>query len=269
MIPKSVSSKSDYPHLTARAYDTCVCEAKVQYKENQNRYLIDTIEAIYARFEDPLLFGNVRLNLNKVVEMINCFAAKTSSLHKVKLMKLLWYADSLHFKRTGRATSGLVYLALDMGAVPEAHRHLMLLDGIAVDEVEYGEHIGYRLRPVDGFAVKQLNSTELAVLDDVIDEFGALNAQHISARMHEEEAYQRTPLGRPISFELARNLSIDLEHGPLLERERAHTVEKGCFHAAEKHPFFLRWADGEQQGPQCPSFQIHRSKLKPNPGSTP
>jgi len=90
--------------------------------------LIDTIEAIYAKFEDPLLFGKAPLNLNKVVEMINYFAAQISSLHKVKLMKLLRYADALHYKRTGRAISGLIYLAMDMGAVPEAYRHLMLLD---------------------------------------------------------------------------------------------------------------------------------------------
>ena len=197
------------PHLPARAYDICVREAKVQYKGNQNRYLIDTIEAVYAKFDDPLLFGKVPLNLNKVVEMINCFAAQISSLHKVKLMKLLWYADALHYKRTGRAISGLVYLAMDMGAVPEAHRHLMLLDGVVVNEVEYGEHVGYRLKPVNGFAVKELTSSELAVLDDVIAEFGALNAQQISERMQAEEAYKHTPRGRPISFELARNLSID------------------------------------------------------------
>lgn len=52
--------------------------------------------------------------------MINYLAAKVESLHKVKLMKMLWYSDYLHYKRNGVSISGLVYRALPMGAVPKS-----------------------------------------------------------------------------------------------------------------------------------------------------
>ncbi|HBG08599.1 MAG TPA: hypothetical protein DDX25_01055 [Firmicutes bacterium] len=95
-----------------------------------------------------------------------------------------------------------------MGAVPEGHSHIMLLDGIVFDEVEYGDNTAYRFRAAPGFETRELTGSELAAMDTVIAELGGLNAQEISARMHAEEAYQRTERGKHISFELVKSLSI-------------------------------------------------------------
>ena len=56
--------------------------------------------------------------------------------------------------------------------------------------------------------LRELTASELAAMDTVIAELGGLNAQEISARMHAEEAYQRTERGKHISFELVKSLSI-------------------------------------------------------------
>ncbi len=196
------------PRLTDKAYASYVRKAKAHYRLDKNRYLVDTIGAIYATIDEQSYTGNVQLNLDKVVEMINYLASRVSSLHKVKLMKLLWYSDALHFKRTGKAISGLAYIAMSMGAVPEGHSHIMLLDGIVFDEVEYDDNTAYRFRVAPGFETRELTGSELAAMDTVIAELGGLNAQEISARMHAEEAYQRTERGKHISFELVKSLSI-------------------------------------------------------------
>lgn len=197
------------PRLTEKAYDKYAAEAKKYYTRSKTRYLIDTIHADYAVYEGQPCTGGVELDLDKVVEMINYLASKVCSLHKVKLMKMLWYADALHFKRTGRAISGLVYLALPMGAVPESHHHIISLEGVVFDEVEYNDNVGYRFTPVPGFMVQHLTESELRALDTVIAELGALNAKEISERMHGEEAYKLTPLRKPISYELAKSLSLN------------------------------------------------------------
>ncbi len=87
---------------------------------------MDSIQAIYADLEDEDLTGRAVLNLSKVVEMMNYLASKVANLHKVKLMKMLWYSDNLHYKREGKSISGLAYSALPMGAVPEGYEDFSL-----------------------------------------------------------------------------------------------------------------------------------------------
>ncbi|MDD4519153.1 MAG: type II TA system antitoxin MqsA family protein [Limnochordia bacterium] len=195
--------------LTEKAYAKYKHQANELYKRQKNQYLLDAIYAVYADYEDEPLTGGTELNLNKVVEMINYFAANVASLHKVKLMKMLWYADVLHYKRHGKAMSGLVYKALPMGAVPEAHDQIISLEGITYDEVIYDDNIAYRFRPSPHFDVKELTKSETDALDTVICEVGHLNTQGIVEKMHEEEAYQSTPSYTPVLFSFAKRLSID------------------------------------------------------------
>ena len=184
-------------------------EAKAQFKKKKNQYLIDSIYAIYADCNDAMATGNTELNLNKVVEMINYFAENVHSLHKVKLMKMLWYSDTLHYKRNGKAISGLAYRALAMGAVPEAYNQIVSLEGVEFDTVLYGEYIGYKFNSAPGFQVKELTPLEIKTLDDIISKLGHLNKDEIVSKMHEEEAYRHTDNNCIISFSFADKLSID------------------------------------------------------------
>lgn len=195
--------------ISEKAFNKYHHEASDQYKKKKNQYLIDSIQAIYANFEDDILTGRVALNLNKVVEMINYLAANVSSLHKVKLMKMLWYSDSLHFKRNGVSISGLAYSALPMGAVPEGYDQIIMLDGVIFDTVSYGEYIGYKFKPTPGFEINELTQSEIEALDVIISKFGNLKTDEIVDKMHDEEAYQYTDSNCIISFSFAEKLTID------------------------------------------------------------
>ena len=48
-------------------------------------------------------------------------AKRVSNLFKVKLMKMLWYADSVFFKANDRTITRLVYCHDEMGALPVGH----------------------------------------------------------------------------------------------------------------------------------------------------
>ncbi len=164
---------------------------------------------MYADFEEEHLTGGTELNLNKVIEMINYLAANVYRLYKVKLMKMLWYAYALHYKRHSKAISGLVYKALSMGAVPEAHDQIISLEGIEYYEVIYDENTAYLFKLAPNFEVKELTISEIEALDTIIHGVGHLKTQQIVKIMHEEEAYKLTPSYTPISFFLAEQLSID------------------------------------------------------------
>ena len=133
--------------ISEKAFSKYIHIANEQFRMQMNQYLKDSIYSIYANMEDSLLRGCVDLNLNKVVEMINYLATNVNNLHKVKLMKMLWYSDALNFKRTGKSISGLAYSALPMGAVPEGYDQIVLLDDVKFDTVWYGENIAYKFSP--------------------------------------------------------------------------------------------------------------------------
>lgn len=54
----------------------------------------------------------------KMYEALAYFSAHVRHGGQIKLFKLLYYLDLLHFRRTGRTTTGLTYEAWPMGPVP-------------------------------------------------------------------------------------------------------------------------------------------------------
>ena len=183
-----------------------------RYEDRQDDYLRKSIFAQYIRYEnEPDCCGRTRLNLDKVVVVIRYFAnsAKMFHLYKVKLMKLLWYADSLSFKRRSLAITGLVYTALPMGAVPIAHKSLIDLKGVSYEEEEFPDGSGYRFVKTSDEDYSALNSDEIKILDKVIDICGKDTKEQIVNRMHKERAYKETEQGEIIKFQYALDLSID------------------------------------------------------------
>jgi len=195
--------------LSPKAFEKYYNSINEQFNKKKNQYRIDTIYAIYANFKDDIIKGNTELNLDKVVEAINYLAQKVTNLHKVKLMKMLWYSDMLNFKRHGKSITGLVYSALPMGAVPEGYDEIVLLDSVSYDIVHYGDNIGYRFKPTPGVEIKNLSDFELETIDKIISEFGNLSTQEIVDRMHDEEAYKCTSNNCVIPYSYAKHLSLD------------------------------------------------------------
>ena len=199
-------SKSE---LTEKAYYKYLNKAKEHYRRNRDKYLKESIEATYTKYEGKShLTGNVDLDIDKTVEVINYLALNVPNLHKVKLMKMLWYSDNLHYKREGKAITGFVYNALPLGAVPEGYETLVLLEGVEYDVVQYDEYIGYKFKAPLDFKVEKLLDTEIQVIDEVIERFKNYTTTQIVNKMHEEEAYRNTPKYQPISYEYAKKLSI-------------------------------------------------------------
>ncbi len=196
--------------ISDKAYNKYHKAATTQFGKMKNQYLVDSIQALYSEFVDDLITGGRDLNLKKVVELINYFALKVNSLHKVKLMKMLWYGDSLSYKKTGKSITGLVYRALPMGAVPEGSQHIVELDGVEFETVVYDyDCIGYKFHPAPDFEIKELITEEIKILDAVIAGVGNLNSQESIDKMHNEEAYKRTENNCIIPFTFAGKLSLN------------------------------------------------------------
>lgn len=198
-------------NLSEESYRKYLAAATSLYEEDQDAYLRKAIEANYARFLGNQMFhGNTDLSLDKVVEVIRYFASSTkvTSLYKVKLMKLMWYADALSYKKRGFAITGLVYQALPMGAVPVGHNSIIDLKDIPCEEVDMGETNAYHFSLSGNQSFPGLSKEEKDILDEVIEKLGKMSKNEIINFMHKEQAYIETAPRDIIQFKYAENLQI-------------------------------------------------------------
>lgn len=198
-------------NLPTESYRKYLNAATVWYEEERDLYLRKAIEADYAKFYGNSLFhGNTELSLDKAVDVIRYFASsvKITSLYKVKLMKLMWYADALSYKTRGFAITGLVYQALPMGAVPVGYNSIIDLKDVPCEEVDMGETNAYHFFLKAGGEFPALSDDDIGILDVVIEKLGKMSKNEIINFMHKEQAYIETAPRDIIQFKYAKNLQI-------------------------------------------------------------
>lgn len=154
--------------------------------------------------------GNADLSLDKVVDVIRYFASSknVTNLYKVKLMKLMWYADALAYKKRGFAITGLVYQALPMGVVPVGHGSIIDLKDVPCEEVDIGETSAYHFSLTGEKNFSALSKEEKDILDFVIEKLGKMSKNEIIDFMHKERAYVETAPRDVIQFKYAEYLQI-------------------------------------------------------------
>ena len=202
------NAKENLSEETYRRYHNT---AGALYKNEQDLYLRRAIEANYANFqEDMLSNGNTELSLDKVVDVIRYFAAskQVTNLYKVKLMKMMWYADALSYRNRGYAITGLVYRALPMGAVPIGHNSIIDLKNVPCEEIDLGETNAYHFSLAEEHLFPSLNDEDKKILDTIIEKLGKMSKNEIISFMHQEQAYKATPPRDIIQFKYAENLQL-------------------------------------------------------------
>ena len=192
-------------------YQKYLDQATDLYMEEQDMYLRKAIEAKYVKYSGlSEANGNTKLSLDKVVDVIRYFSSssKVTNLFKVKLMKLMWYADALSYKNRASTITGLVYQALPMGAVPVGHDSIIDLKGVPCEEVDIGETNAYHFELKGKPRFKYLTKEDISILDEVIDKLGKMSKDEIVSFMHQEEAYKATAPRDIIDFRYAENLKL-------------------------------------------------------------
>lgn len=197
--------------FSAASYAKYMEAGTVLFEKDHDLYLKSAIMSKYARFlNNAEATGGTALSLDVVVDMIRYYAnsSMVTSLFRVKLMKLLWYADALSYKRRGRSISGLVYRALPMGAVPIAYESIVDLSNVNCEEIEIGDGTGYRFLPTESKDYLHLTAEDKEILDAVIQRFGRTSKNQIVEMMHQENAFTETAPNDIIQFKHTRTLSL-------------------------------------------------------------
>ena len=135
------------------------------------------------------------LSRQKLFEAIEFFTRQTNNCGLVKLFKLLYYLDMLHFRELGRPVTGLTYKALPYGPVPHD-----LYDEIRNPKPDFGaaftvtsppsadsqstEPKSTKIRPISSLGTAHLTKRELRIANEVADIFRDVTASEISDISH-------------------------------------------------------------------------------------
>lgn len=207
---------------------TYLTENEIALDERQKVKLFDTIKKLEQNTEYragrrffELFFSNSpcedngfkEFDYEKLCAMVLFFSHKKSELLKTKLMKLLNYSDMIFYKENGISISGLKYVHLPYGPVPENFDMLfgkMTADHIAHIEVFYDN--GYEKHQVipdcdipDGV----LSEEELEVLERIYVKFKDFGSVEISNYSHKEKGYNSTKKGEIISYSYAKDIQLN------------------------------------------------------------
>lgn len=176
--------------------------------EGNTIYVQQEIERTYYRFHEPSEFnGNRRIDIGKIESSIGYIAHQVDPLYKTALMKMLWYADMLHFRRHGTSITGLVYEHQKYGALPIGFEEIMRLPSVRVEEVPFDSYYGYKVTSVLDRSRLDLAEGESSVLHDVVNRLGPLATREIVECMHKEEAYTSTQNRDLLSYTHAQRLN--------------------------------------------------------------
>lgn len=181
-------------------------------EKNKNNIMLDFADHIFSSKPSEYTGYNT-FNIDKLTNMIKFFTDKVDNLFKMKLLKFLFYADFLSFKRSTISISGLQYKRLPMGPVPDDYD--LLLD-LVVKTGEIDKEIvsmGYP-NPGEKFTASGevdfsvFNKDEIRVLEDICELLSRYNSQKISDLSHEEDAWLKTDHVDIISYKHGSTLSL-------------------------------------------------------------
>ena len=165
------------------------------------------LESEYVTFQEASdANGFKTLDITKLEVMISFLAKRVLDLYKVKLMKLLWYADALYFKEEGISMTGLVYCHDLMGALPLGHSKIVELENVKKEEEDDYEFTKFHFLYNEAMDEGTLSEKETKTLERVIDKFKDFSAREIVDYMHQETAYKKTSRKDIIPFSLAREI---------------------------------------------------------------
>lgn len=207
---------------------TYLTENEVLIDERQKKKLLEIADKLEQDIEYrvgrkffDLLFartpceenGFTIFNYEKLCAMVLFFAHKNTELLKTKLMKLLNYSDMIFYKENGVSMSGLRYVHLPYGPVPENFD--MLLGKMTVDHVAHIEIFydnGYekhQVVPECDIPAGVLSDEEIKVMETIYETFKNFGSVDISNYSHKEKGYCATKQGEIISYTYAKDILLN------------------------------------------------------------
>ena len=169
-----------------------------------------TIEANCSEYaNNPQFVGNASLSINKIIDVIKYYASsgEVTSLYKSKLMELMWYSDFLSYKERNHSITGLPYMVLPSGIMPEGHNYLIKLKDVPCEDVIVDGNEAYYFH-ADESDYYSLTDDDKSILDTIISVMGAWGKEKLINQLEKERAYKETKMKNIVLYDYAKDLQI-------------------------------------------------------------
>ncbi|MCD9576135.1 type II toxin-antitoxin system antitoxin SocA domain-containing protein [Flavobacterium soyae] len=164
-------------------------------KERKNHFSVDFQNYILGDSSPDIYTGYKSPSLEKLTEMIVFFTQHLSPL-KTVMNKLLFYADFLSFKKTSFSISGIRYVAIDYGPVPNNFQtifeKLQRENNFKINMLDYGNgYYGEEFKTIENrlFNPECFTEAEVNTLEEIVKRFNGMSRNEIVKLSHEEEAW--------------------------------------------------------------------------------
>lgn len=150
--------------------------------------------------------GNRNILLNRIFAVVKEILSYKIELYKTKLVKLLWYIDSINYKRSKESITGLAYFHMPYGACPLGLDLILDSKSLEVEEIEVDDSIKCLIKNVKSDYI--LSDEEIKTIKDVMEKFKDFKSSQLVEYMHNEKAYIETNQNEFISYEYAKYIDI-------------------------------------------------------------
>jgi len=168
-------------------------------------------EERFGNYEPDILSGYKKFDLHKLYNTVLFFCRDGGQL-KTKLNKLMFYADFKHFKEYTVSLTGLRYVHLQFGPVPQEYdfyyAELVHEGALSLDEILIGQYSGENYVANKEVDFSCFSDSEIKVMSEIKEIFKTYSATDIKDFSHKEDAYMNTIDGEVIKYNYAATLSI-------------------------------------------------------------
>jgi len=181
-------------------------------EEQEDEEFIDMLKGKFEHISVDIESGFRQFNFIKFINVVLYFAQNVSQLWKTKLNKLLFYTDFSCFKEFTVSLTGSKYVKMEYGPVPKDYEGLLwgleTMGFIKVNSTDAGNnHTGFLIQHLSDFDPDVFTEEELALLNQISQEYGSYSSIEISEVSHKESAWLKTPFSHIISYKHAMELN--------------------------------------------------------------
>lgn len=198
---KNEMSKSEYERIVSKV-KAVIAESEAYKLEQYETKRLFTV----PRGADN---GYAQISLDRLKNILLYFIEKSDGVFFTKMNKLLFYADFMAYRVTGKSVSGLAYKAIAHGPVPVRwDRIYSFFDEIDQEIVQFSDgREGTKLVSKLSPDMAEFSDDELKILEYVSQRFKNETPTQISETSHEEEAWKKyKDSDKLISFDMAFTL---------------------------------------------------------------
>jgi putative zinc finger/helix-turn-helix YgiT family protein len=202
-----IIQKGDY--LAEKKREGLVSLLESEIEEARSFPLI--LEELFGKYKPDILSGFQKLNIDKVFQAIVFFC--TDGIFKTMLNKLLFYVDFKYYKDNAVSITGLRYVHLPLGPVPDNYEHYYatlqnIEEAIKIEEEFIGDYVGEIFMADKKPDLSIFSDSEIKTLIEVKTFFKSFNASKIKEFSHRERGYTETIDGQIIPYSYADDLQI-------------------------------------------------------------